>query len=164
MGKNSKYKKHRNHYDKTQNEKKRAYQPTRPFRTVEGIESKTFEKLDMGAIGVLIEFYIKFDGRNRSNLSLTYREVKHKMSSLIFTRYIWQLIGYGFIDVRRWGRLERNCSLFGLSNRWRRLSTEPDKLDKIEVFLEQIERMKKQPGSQKKRMKMYALRKKILEM
>ena len=164
MGRISRCRNQSNRYDHFKNKKKNAYQPTRPFRTIEGIESEAFEKLDMGAIGILIRFYIKFDGHNRFNLSLTYREVKHKMSSLIFSRYIWQLIGYGFIDVRRFGRLERNCSLYGLSNRWKRLSTDPDKLDKIELFLDHIERMKRQPGCQKKRMKIYALRKKILEM
>lgn len=150
--------------DKNQNVRKKAYQPKPPFRTVEGIGSLPWEKLDMGAIGVLMKFYGKFNGYNRYDLSLTYREVKHKLSSLLFTRFIWQLIGFGFLDRRRTGRLMRNCSLFGLSNRWRKLSKEPEKLDKVEKLLNQIETLKRQPGSQKKRMRMYKLRNMILKM
>lgn len=147
-----------------QKEKTKAYKPKQPFRTVEGIGTLPWEKLDMGAIGVLMKFYEKFNGFNRYNLSLTYKEVKNKMASLIFTRFIWQLIGYGFLDVRRFGRLERKCSLFGLSNRWRRLCKESEKLELIEKLLNKIEHLKRQPGSQKKRMKIYALRKEILKM
>lgn len=84
------------------------------------------------------------------------------MSSLIFTRWQWQLIGFGFIDVVRSGRLERNCSLYGLSNRWRRLSEKPETLDEIEQLLNEIERLKREKGSEEKRMKINALRKKAL--
>ena len=145
-------------------EKKKAYQPEQPFRTVEGVGTLAWGKLDFSAVGVLIKFYDKFNGYNRYDLSLTYNEAKDKISSLLFTRFIWQLIGFGFIDVRRFGRLERKCSLYGLSNRWRKLCKEPDKLDQIENLLNEIERLKRQPGSQKKRMKIWELRNKILKM
>lgn len=149
---------------RNQNGKKKAYQPKPPFRTVEGIESAAWDKLHPYSVWVLMKFYKKFDGYNRYNLSLTYNEIKNKMSTLVFTRSIWQLIGFGFLDVRRFGRLERYCSLFGLSNRWRKLSEEPKKIDTIEQFLNQIELLKRQPGSQKKRMKIHELRYKILKM
>ncbi len=118
----------------------------------------------MGAIGVLMEFYNKFNGYNRYNLSVTYNEVKNKMSSLIFSRYLWQLIGFGFLDIRRTGRLMRHCSLFGISNRWRELSREPEKLAKIEMLLKHIEILKRKPGSQKKRMQMWQYRNEILKL
>lgn len=146
---------------KTRNEK--AYKPKKPFQAVEGIGTLPWRKLDMGAVGILLEFYTKFNGFNRYDLSLTYREVNKKMSSLIFTRFLWQLIGFGFLDIRRTGRLMRNCSLFGISNRWRELSTEPEKLIKIEQLLKQIKLLKRKPGSQKKRMEMWKLRNKILK-
>ncbi len=142
----------------------KAYKPRPPFSSVEGIGTLPWRKLDRGAAGILLEFYFKFNGHNRYDLSLTYREVKEKMSSLIFTRYLWQCIGFGFLDVRRFGRLERQCSLFGLSHRWRRLCKEPEKLEEIDVLLKKIEYLKRQPGSQKKRMKIWELRNKILKM
>ncbi len=147
-----------------QHEKKKAYQPKQPFQTVEGVGTTAWKKLAMAAVGILMEFYSKFNGFNRYDLSLTYREVKNKMSSLLFTRFLWQLIGFGFLDIRRTGRLMRNCSLFGISNRWRKLCEEPENLDVIEKLLKQIELIKRQRGSQKKRMKMWELRNKILKL
>ena len=158
------YKKQKKPKGKNQHEKKKAYKPRQPFRTVEGVGTPPWKKLDMGAVGVFMEFYDKFNGYNRYDLSLTYIEVKNKMSSLLFTRYLWQLIGFGFLDIRRTGRLMRKCSLFGISDRWRELSEEPEKLDEIEKLLKQIEHLKRQPSSQKKRMKMWELRNKILKL
>lgn len=146
------------------NKRKKAYQPKQPFRTVEGFEGAAWEKLSRNAIFVLTEFYRKFNGYNRYDLSLTYGEVKNKISNTPFSRATWELIGYGFIDVRRFGRLERNCSLFGLSSRWRNLSEEPKKLDEIGELLTQVEHLKRQSGGQKKRMKMYERRHKILSL
>ena len=142
----------------------KAYKPKPPFSSVEGIGTAPWKRLDMGACGVLMEFYDKFNGYNRYDLSLTYKEVKNKMSSLIFSRYLWQLIGFGFLDIRRTGRLMRYCSLFGLSNRWRKLWKEPEKLDEIEKLLNRVELLKRKPGSKKKRMKMRELRNKILNL
>lgn len=147
-----------------QDRKSGAYKPRTPFRTVEGIGTEAWKRLDMGARGLLEEFYNKFNGYNRYDLSIPYREVKHKMASLIFTRWMWQLIGFGFIDIVRQGRLERNCSLYGLSNRWRKLSKIPDALDEIGGFLKEIERLKREKGSEKKRMKIRELRNKILQL
>jgi len=150
--------------DKRNKEKKKAYQPKKPFRTVEGVGSLAWEKLDLRSIGVLMKFYEKFNGYNRYNLSLTYKEVKFLLSSLLFSRSLWQCIGFGFLDVRRFGRLERNCSLFGLSNRWRKLSENPEKLDAVEKLLKRVEDLKRQPGSLKKRMKIHKLRNKVLNL
>lgn len=149
---------------KAQNKYRPAYTPTPPFRTVEGIESEGYSRLHVRSVWVLMEFYIKFNGFNRSNLSLTYKEVSHKMSTLIFSRSIWQLIGLGFIDVKRLGRLERNCSIFGLSNRWRRLSEHPERLDEIQAILDQIVKLKRAPGNVDKRMEMERLRKEALRL
>lgn len=111
-----------------------------------------------------MEFHSKFNGYNRYNLSLTYREVMNKMSSLLFTRSIWELIGFGFLDLKRTGRLERYCSLYGISDRWKRLSNDPEKLCVIEELLNEIEQMKRQPGSLKKRMEMWKLRHEVLKL
>jgi len=125
---------------------------------VEGVGTPAWEKLDLGAIGILMKFYENFNGYNRYDLSLTYKEVKNKVSSLVFTRFLWQLIGFGFIDIRRVGRLERNCSLYGISDRWRRLSEEPEVLNEIEKLLKKIDSLKRLPGNLTKRMNMWELR------
>jgi len=147
-----------------QKHERKAYQPQKPFKTVEGVGTPGFNRLDPFAQWVLLKFYEKFTGFNRSDLSLSYAEVRPAMSGAIFTRSLWQLIGFGFIDVRRWGRLERNCTLFSLSDRWRRFC-EPDSevcLDKIAGQLQKVEILKREkwPKDRKseKRQRMAALR------
>ena len=125
---------------------RKAYRPRPPFKIVEGVGTPPFKRLDVFARWALLQFYEKFNGRNRSNLSLTYGEVQSIMSAATFVRSIWQLIGFGFLDVRRWGRLERNASLYGLSDRWRRFCepTAEKELDKIAATLQEIENLKRQ--------------------
>ena len=121
------------------------YKPRPPFKIVEGVGTAPFKRLDPFAQFVLFRFYEKFTGRNRFDLSLTYGEIHPSMSSGIFNRSIWQLIGFGFLDVRRWGRLERNASLYGLSDRWRRLceGDSEKQLDKIAATLTEVESLKR---------------------
>ena len=154
----------RKHQSKNQYEKRKAYKPKQPFCAVEGVGSPAWRKLHMRSVGIFMEFHSKFNGYNRYNLSLTYREVMNKMSSLLFTRSIWELIGFGFLDLKRTGRLERYCSLYGISDRWKRLSNDPEKLCVIEELLNEIEQMKRQPGSLKKRMEMWKLRHEVLKL
>ena len=139
-----------------------AYKPKKPYRSVEGIGSMPWKKLSRDAVFVLNKFYEKFNGYNRYDLSLTYDEVKSKISNRPFSNALLELLAFGFIDIKRPGRLERECSIYGLSNRWRRL--EPKILDDIEVFLKEIKNLKRKPGEQKKRMRINELRKKILDL
>jgi len=142
---------------------RRAYKTKRPFSCIEGIGTPAWEKLDIGARGLLTEFYKKFNGYNRDNLSLTFREVKGRIASLVFQRFKWQLIGYGFLEVKRLGRLERNCSIYGLSSRWDHLSKHPDLLDRIESLVQEIDYLLRQPGSAAKRERIAALRRRVLD-
>jgi hypothetical protein len=149
--------------------KKHAYRPRPPFAIVEGAGTPPFKKLDPEAVWVLLQLYSKFTGRNRSNLSLTYREARETMSERVLNRAIWQLLGYGFIDVVRWGRLERNCTLYGFSDRWRRLNTPEadDRLAKIGAILEDIEKLKREKWPEgresEKRMRIVELQKSLFE-
>ena len=138
-----------------------ACRPIPPFRIIEGIGTEPFRRLSPWAVWILAQFYAKFTGRNRSNLSVTYEEVEHTMSNLIFVRAVWELIGYGFIDVKRFGRLERNASLYTISDRWRGLD-DPPKCDKIVAILEEIKMLQREKGVVGKRGRLCALRNKLL--
>lgn len=122
------------------NQSNRAYKPKPPYAAVEGIESPPYEKLSPHAVWVLLEFYRKFNGFNRSNLALSYKEVKNKVSTGTFNKAIWELQGFGFLDTVR---LERNNSIYALSKRWKRLSNSPEKLDRIEKLLSRAEKVKR---------------------
>lgn len=123
-----------------------------------------WKKLSRDAVFVLNKFYEKFNGYNRYDLSLTYDEVKSKISNRPFSNALLELLAFGFIDIKRPGRLERECSIYGLSNRWRRLDEEPKILDEIEVFMKEIKNLKRKPGGQKKRMRINELRIKALDL
>ena len=128
---------------RTYDRQKNAYRPKPPFRSVEGIESLAWSKLSPHAVWVLMEFYGKFDGYNRSNLTLSYSEVRTKMANGTFNKSIWELVGYGFIKVIRFGRLERNNSLYALTNRWKGLNENSRKIKKVEKLLSRLERVKR---------------------
>lgn len=142
---------------------RRAYHPTAPFSSVEGIGTEPFRRLSPPAIWVLLRFYEKFNGFNRADLSLTYREVKGTMSSLLFSRSIWELVGFGFLDIRRFGRLQKNCSIYSLSNRWRSFMANPQKCDQILNILNELERIQRERGSQEKRQRVWMLRNKLFK-
>jgi len=122
---------------------KKAYQPKRPFKSVEGVESLAWEMLSPHAVWVLMEFYKKFDGFNRNCLKLSYSEVNYKISNGTFSKSIWELKSFGFIDVIRSGRLERNNTLYALTNRWKGLSKKPDRLNWISKLLKRAEKVKR---------------------
>ena len=139
ISKNYQYKKKQ----KQSSQSKNAYKPKAPYAAVEGIESPAYEKLSPHAVWVLLEFYRKFNGYNRNNLALSYKEVANKVSTGTFNKSIWELQGFGFLDTVRFGRLERNNSIYALSTRWKRLSNNPDKLDGIEKLLTRAEKVKR---------------------
>lgn len=139
-----------------------AYKVKRPFKCIEGLGTDVWMMLSRNAGYVLDRFYVKFNGYNRSDLPLTYREMKDKMSFRLFSSVIWELIGFGFIDSLKPGGLERKSTVYGLSNRWRKLLNEPEKLEKIKTLLNEIETLKRKPGGYDKRMKIRELKKKIL--
>jgi hypothetical protein len=130
------------HKKNRDNTTKKAYKPKAPFMTVEGAESAAWTKLSPHAVWVLMEFYRRFNGYNRSCLTLSYGDVQYKMAYGTFNKAIWELMGFGFIDVIKNGSLERNNSVYALSNRWKKLSELTSELARIEKLLTEIEKTK----------------------
>jgi len=126
---------------------------------VEGSGTSPFDRLSPEAVWVLHRLYSKFKGFNRNNLSLTYDEVSQILGGRVYSRSLWQLIGFGFVDVERFGRLERTCTIFALSNRWRKW-LDPSSLKEIEDL-----KREKWPEGRKseKRQRITALRKSLFE-
>lgn len=139
-----------------------AYRPRPPFKIIEGVDTEPFRHLSPWAVWILTRFYGKFTGKNRANLSLTYKEVKDTMSGVVFVRSIWELVGFGFVDILRHGRLERNASFYALSDRWRSLFDDPQKCSEIELILEEIRKLQRENGVSCKRAKLNAIRDRLL--
>jgi len=122
---------------------KESYKPKPPFCSVEGVKSKAYEMLSRDAIWLLLEFYRKCDGYNRHCLFLTYKEVSGKISSGTFCKSVWELRAFGFLDVVMSGRLEKNASIYKLSDRWKKFENREKQLMRIKAILDRIEQVKR---------------------
>jgi len=54
-------------------------------------DSKAWKKLSCNAVWVYVEMKKKYRGNNINNLSLTYKEVRYKMSSATYSKTIKEL-------------------------------------------------------------------------
>jgi len=141
-----------------------SYKPKLPFRSVEGTESPAYKRLSRDAVWVLMEFYRKFDGFNRHCLVLTYKEISDRISSGTFSKAIWELRAFGFMDTIRPGRLERNVSIYAFSNRWKKIK-DPKRLDRIEHLLscaKKVEKIKPPKGLDESKQKEFKQRRRNL--
>ncbi len=111
-----------------------AYKPKPPFKAVEGLGTEPWMRLSRNGAYVLDRFYANFTGRNRSNIELSYGKMKDKMSNRPFANAIWEVIGYGFIDIVKDGGLKKEPSVYRISDRWRKLVDHPGKLNEIQAM------------------------------
>lgn len=119
--------------------------PRPPFKCVEGIGSQAMRKLTKSDVFVLMMLYERFNGSNRNNLELPFWQVKERISHSTFFRSIQRLCAYGFIRIVRAGQIGegRRCSIYGLSDLWRKFERKPAELASIETTLQKIEVLKK---------------------
>ncbi len=87
------------------------------------IDSKPFQELTIHAKWLYVEFKKRYNGKNKYNISLTQKESKAIMAINTFNKSRNQLIEKGFIDLIRRGGLWKQCSIFALSERWRKYGT-----------------------------------------
>jgi len=123
----------------------KPHTPRPPFKCVEGIGSQAMRKLTRSDVFVLMMLYERFNGSNRNNLELPFWLIKERISHSTFFRSIQRLCAYGFIHVVKAGRIGegRRCSIYGLSDLWRKFERKPAELENIEATLQKIEVLKK---------------------
>lgn len=97
------------------------------------IDSKAWQELSCYAVRVYIEIRRRYNGKNDSNLSYTYRESDKIMSRKRFTKALKELVNNGLIDIIRSGGLYRKSNIFGLSDRWKFYDQENFKIGKLKV-------------------------------
>ena len=88
------------------------------------IESEAWRSLSGNAIKVYIMLLRKRNGANDRDLSLTYRELQGYLSVATFRKCMIALVEAGFIDLVRKGGLQKQCNIFGISERWKDYGTE----------------------------------------
>ncbi|GAI63871.1 unnamed protein product [marine sediment metagenome] len=98
------------------------------------MESEAFDGQSVYAKWLYIEYKHKYNGENDHNIIFTYQDAKKKMAISTFIKSRNQLIERGFIDVIRRGGLEKQPTIYGLSDRWKKFGTK----DFIRVDLKKI--------------------------
>ena len=119
-------------------------------------ESEAFDGLTIHAKWLYLEFRFKYNGENEHNIIFTIKEAKKIMSESTFRKARNQLIERGFIDIIKRGGLEKQPTIYGLSDRWKKYGTkEFIKVDlkKIfpRIFTQRFKRGHKFMGSQFKK-------------
>lgn len=100
------------------------------------------------AVNVFSMFISKYSRANDGkNLSLTYSEIRGIMSPFTFAKAKFWCTALGFLHCTRFGRLERNASLYDLSSKWKHLSNCPEKLGKIEKLLNRYDKVTRIPSA-----------------
>lgn len=100
------------------------------------------------AVNVFSMFISKYSKPNDGkNLSLTYSEIRGIMSPFTFAKAKFWCTALGFLHCTRFGRLERNASLYDLSSKWKHLSNCPEKLGKIEKLLHRYDKVTRIPAA-----------------
>lgn len=89
-------------------------------------DSAAWTSLSFGATWVYIEMRKTFDYEKGGNdhLVLPYSSVRWKMNSATFSKYLKELIRYGFLRIVKHGGLMRQSTVHALSDEWRKKSRE----------------------------------------
>lgn len=108
-------------------------------------KSSAFLRLNPIDVYVATKYWGKYIPDNKNDLCVTNSEVKDKISTATFSKSKLRIRAFGFFYVTRFGRLERNATVFGISGKWENLSEQPDKLGRIERLLNRHEKVKRIP-------------------
>ena len=76
----------------------------------------------------------KCNGHNDDNLSLTYNEMKAALAPATLRKCLTELVEKGFIDLVRQGGLQKQCNIFGKSDRWKDFGKESFKNETLEKW------------------------------
>lgn len=88
------------------------------------IDSVAWQSLSPTSTKVFIQLMRKHNGNNGKDLSLTYSEMKGIVAPATLSKCITELVEHGFIDVIRQGGLQKQCNIFGQSERWKAFGTD----------------------------------------
>lgn len=92
--------------------------------TKEMIRSQAWAQLSHYSVRAYIHIAAKYNGKNKNNLSYTYKEATKFMNGHTYKKATDELVKYGFLDVKRSGACFGKCNIFGLSERWKKYGTD----------------------------------------
>ena len=98
------------------------------------IDSLAWHNLSGNSIMVFLQLMRKRTGYNDSDLSLTYKEMEGRISRATLRKCFIELVEKGFIDMMRQGGLEKQCNIYGISERWRYYGTDKFELKTLKKW------------------------------
>jgi hypothetical protein len=98
------------------------------------LKSEAWKGLKANNKWLYFEFKYRFYGDNSKHIIFTYQEAIKIMSKGAYVKARNQLIERGFIDVIKRGGLEKQPTIYGISDRWKKFGTK----DFIKVYLKKI--------------------------
>ncbi len=100
--------------------------------TYELIDSPAWNDLPPTDKVIYIQIYRQFNGHNEQNLKLPYSQMDFSPATI--SKSIRRLIDVGLINLIKQGGLFKNCSIYGLSTRWKIYKNPPLMAKSIEMF------------------------------
>jgi len=98
------------------------------------LDSKAWKGLKIYTKWLYFEFKVRWHTDNTRNIIFTQREAKNIMAIDTFYKSRNKLIERGFIDIVERGGLEKQPTIYGLSNRWKKYGTK----DFVKVDLKKV--------------------------
>jgi len=110
-------------------------------------DSKAFQELTIHARYLYYEFRYRFKGNNKYDIKLPRREIKQiPMAISTFNKCVKQLYEKGLIEIVRRGGIEKQPTIYGLSEKWHKYGTKEFERRKIEDVLPPIYKTKFKKG------------------
>ena len=100
--------------------------------THELIDSPAWKDLSPTDKVIYIQIYRQYNGRNDHDLKLPYSQMDFAPATI--SKSLRHLVDVGLIDIIKQGGLFKNCSIYGLSTRWKIYKRPPLMARSIEMF------------------------------
>ena len=110
------------------------------------MESKAYKALGCVACWLYAELKYEWRGKKANEIKLPYSDIKErkKIHPRAIAKAFLELEVFGFIDVVQRGGLFKGASIYALSERWKEISDDSEKLKQAKISLKRkLERIKK---------------------
>lgn len=110
------------------------------------LESAAYKTLSCTACWLYAELKYEWRGKKKNEIKLTYSDIKERKKTHFraISKAFLELEIFGFIDVIQRGGLFKGASIYALSDRWKEISDDPEKLKQANIILKnKLQRIKK---------------------
>ncbi|MBA7581159.1 hypothetical protein ES708_23061 [subsurface metagenome] len=105
--------------------KKRGFEIDGTYSVIEHklADSEAFKDLNLSTKWLYMEFKFRFHGDNERHIIFTYKEAIKIMNNITFIKSRDRLLENGLIDIVKRGGFNKEPTIYGLSDRWKKFGT-----------------------------------------